>query len=134
MLPDQLDEFRSRGFCVLRRHLDRAVVEACAGALRPRLEAHLASGAEANRGPHRHFLPMPFDASFVRPVFFDPDILALVRALMDDRIVIDQWGRDVPLRGSEHQLPHADYRRPLFAECPDLVLPPYIVMVSFGLV
>jgi len=35
---------------------------------------------------------------------------------MDDRIVADQWSCDLPLRGSQHQEPHVDYRRPLFAE------------------
>jgi ectoine hydroxylase-related dioxygenase (phytanoyl-CoA dioxygenase family) len=53
---------------------------------------------------------------------------------MDDRVVADQWGCDVPLRGSEHQLVHTDYQRPLFAESPELELPTYMLVVSFGLV
>ena len=49
-------------------------------------------------------------------------------------MVADQWGCDVPLRGSDLQGIHVDYQRPLFAEAPELVLPPYMLTVSFGLV
>ncbi|HEV8259223.1 MAG TPA: phytanoyl-CoA dioxygenase family protein [Burkholderiales bacterium] len=78
---------------------------------------------------------MPFDPPCFTPhFFFDPDVLAIVRGLMDERVVADQWGCDVPVRGSQYQAVHVDYRRPLFPECPDLALPPYAVIVSFGLV
>jgi hypothetical protein len=40
----------------------------------------------------------------------------------------------VPLRGSEYQKAHADFQRPLFAEAPDLFLPFYLLVVSFGLI
>ena len=49
-------------------------------------------------------------------------------------MVADQWGCEVPLRGSEYQRAHVDYQRPLFEEAPDLSLPPYMLIVSFGLV
>jgi ectoine hydroxylase-related dioxygenase (phytanoyl-CoA dioxygenase family) len=52
---------------------------------------------------------------------------------MDERIVADQWACDVPVLGSEYQAWHVDYQRPLFPEEPDLRLPPYAVVVSFGL-
>jgi hypothetical protein len=61
-------------------------------------------------------------------------VLRIVRGLMDDRVVADQWGSDVPLRGPEYQEPHVDCRRPLFPELPDLPRPPHAVVVSFGLV
>ena len=35
--------------------------------------------------------------------------------------------------GSQHQEPHVDYARPLFAEAPDLPLPTYFLAVSFSL-
>jgi ectoine hydroxylase-related dioxygenase (phytanoyl-CoA dioxygenase family) len=70
----------------------------------------------------------------VPPFFFDPTVLAIIRALIGDRIVADQWGCDVPLQGSEYQEAHADYQRPLFEEFPDLALPPHMLVVSFGLV
>lgn len=53
---------------------------------------------------------------------------------MDSRIVADQWGCDTPVRGSEYQEAHVDYWRPLFPEVPDQVLPPYAIVISFGLV
>jgi len=96
--------------------------------------AHLKT-AEPDRGPHRYFVAMPFEPPCFSPEFFlDPNVLSIVRGLMDDRIVADQWGCDVPVRGSEYQDPHVDYQRPLFPDVPDLPLPPYAIIVSFGLV
>jgi ectoine hydroxylase-related dioxygenase (phytanoyl-CoA dioxygenase family) len=78
---------------------------------------------------------MPFEPPcFVPEFFFDTDLLSIVRTVMDDRVVADQWGCDVPVRGSEYQGIHVDYQRPLFPEAPDLSLPPYLLIVSFGLV
>ena len=78
---------------------------------------------------------MPFDPPcFAREFFFDHEVLSIVQGVMDDRVVADQWGCDVPLRGSEYQGIHLDYQRPLFGEAPDLSLPPYMLVVSFGLV
>jgi ectoine hydroxylase-related dioxygenase (phytanoyl-CoA dioxygenase family) len=77
---------------------------------------------------------MPFEPPCFAPeFFFDETILRVVRDAMDDRIVADQWGCDVPVIGSVHQDLHADYARPLFAEWPELQLPPYMLLVSFGL-
>ena len=130
-----IDEVRDQGFCVLRGHFPSRLVDACRSAFWPRLLAYLDSGQASNRGPHRHFLAMPFEPPCFAPqFFFDPDVLGIVRGLMDDRVVADQWGCDVPVRGSEYQDVHADYQRPLFPEVPDLALPVYAVVVSFGLV
>jgi ectoine hydroxylase-related dioxygenase (phytanoyl-CoA dioxygenase family) len=77
---------------------------------------------------------MPFDPPcFAKEFFFDPAVLNVVRTAMDDRVVADQWGCDAPLRGSDYQQMHADYARPLFAEAPDIPLPAYMLVVSFGL-
>ena len=38
----------------------------------------------------------------------------------------------MPLPGSEYQALHADYSRPLFAEAPEMALPVYMLVVSFG--
>ena len=87
-----------------------------------------------NRGPHRHFLPVPFGPPIFAPsFFFDATVLSIVHAAMTDSIAADQWGCDVPLLGSTYQHTHADYQRPLFGELPDLQLPPYMLAVSFGL-
>jgi hypothetical protein len=131
----RIDEVRERGYCVLRGRLAPPLVEACREAVWPRLLRHLARGVPGNRGPHRHFLPLPFEPPVpVAALLLDDAVLAVVRGLMDDRVVADQWGCDVPVRGSEHQAAHVDYQRPLFPESPDLALPPYTIVVSFGLV
>jgi hypothetical protein len=128
-------EIQDRGYAVLPKQFPPRLIDACRDAFWPRLLAYLDSGAACNRGPHRHFLPMPFEYPCFQPrFFFDPDVLTIVRLLMDDRVIADQWGCDVPLRGSQYQDVHVDFRRPLFPELPDLALPPYAVMVSFGLV
>jgi ectoine hydroxylase-related dioxygenase (phytanoyl-CoA dioxygenase family) len=78
---------------------------------------------------------MPFDSPCFAPeFFFDAEILNIVRGVMDEGVVADQWGCDVPLRGSEYQRFHVDYQRPLFEEIPGLSLPPYMLVINFGLV
>jgi hypothetical protein len=135
LVQKAIREFHDRGYCVLRKQFTPGLVEACRDAFWPRLLAYLDSAQAPNRGPHRHFLAMPFDPPCFTPqFFFDPGVLSTVRGLMDDRVVADQWGCDGPLRGSEYQGLHVDYQRPLFPEAPDLALPAYAVVVSFGLV
>jgi hypothetical protein len=133
---EKILELQERGYCVLRAHLPAGAIDACREAFWPALLSYLRShGHEPNRGPYRHFLPMPFEPPcFAREFFFDPEILEIVRGAMDRRIVADQWGCDVPLRGSEYQRFHVDYQRPLFEEAPQLALPPHMLAVSFGLV
>lgn len=111
---------------MLRKHLAVPLVHACRDAFWPILEEYLNTHREQpNRGAHRHFLPMPFSPACFRPeFFFDTEVLNVVRGIMGNAVVADQWGCDVPLFGSEHQAFHADYQRPLFAEVPDLKLPP----------
>lgn len=132
---DMTDELQERGFCVLKRHFPVPLIDACRGAFWPILLRYLERhGEEPNRGPRRYFLPMPFDPPCFTPdFFFNAGVLSIVRGVMDDRIVADQWGCDVPLSGSQKQLAHVDYQHPLFAEAPDLPLPPYLLIVSFGL-
>ena len=136
MIRDKIAELQERGFCLLRAHLSPPLIDTCREAFWPTLLSYLKShGEEPNRGPHRHFLPMPFQPGIFAPeFFFDTGVLGIVEGAMGDRIVADQWGCDVPLRGSQHQEAHVDYQRPLFAETPDLMLPAYMLVVSFGLV
>ncbi len=135
MIEAAISEIRDKGFCVLNARFAASTIRRCREAFWPILSDYLEKNSEQpNRGPHRHFLPMPFDPPCFQPeFFFDAELLAVVRGVMDDRVVADQWGCDVPLKDSIPQQPHVDYQRPLFAEDPDLLLPPYILMVSFGL-
>jgi ectoine hydroxylase-related dioxygenase (phytanoyl-CoA dioxygenase family) len=136
MTNDPLLEIQKNGYCVLERHLSQDLIGACREVFWPILLEYLNAHREAaNRGPHRHFLPMPFTPPCFAPeFFFDNEVLRIVRATMDDSVVADQWGCDAPVRGSAHQSPHADYQRPLFHENPDLALPTYMLVVSFALV
>lgn len=133
---EKLLELLENGYCVLRARLPKGAIDACKDAFWPILLTYLKKhGHEPNRGPHRHFLPMPFEPPCFAPeFFFDAEVLSIVRGAMDQRVVADQWGCDIPLPGSQYQNFHADYQRPLFEEAPRLSLPPYMLVVSFGLV
>lgn len=133
---EKLLEIQKNGYCVLKAHLPKPAVNACREAFWPILLEYLQDQRhEANRGPHRHFLPIPFHRPCFAPeFFFDTTILDVICGAMGSRVVADQWGCDVPLQGSEYQRFHVDYQRPLFEEVPDLSLPPYMLVVSFGLI
>ena len=135
-VESKLAELHDRGFCVLRAQYDRSLIDSCRKAFWPILLDYLGVHRDTpNRGPHRHFLPMPFAPPCFHPAFFfDTTVLSVIRGVMDARVVADQWGCDVPLQGSDFQAFHVDYQRPLFAESPDLALPAYMLAVSFGLV
>ena len=136
MSVDKIVELRERGFCVLKAHFPKSLVQAVREALWPLLLDHLEKHRDQpNRGPHRYFLAMPFKRPCFAPeFFFDTEVLRIVRSVMDGRVVADQWSCDVPIRGSVHQQVHIDYQRPLFPEAPELLLPAYMLVVSFGLI
>ena len=132
-IHSDVDELAHNGYCVLRAHFAPSLIDACRIALWPTLLAHI-ERHEPNRGAHRHYFAMPFDPPCFAPdFFFDEAILRIVRGAMDDRVVADQWGCDVPVEASTYQDVHVDYARPLFAEAPELMLPPHMLVVSFGL-
>jgi hypothetical protein len=133
---EKILELHENGFCVLRAHLPKSLIDACRDAFWPILLTYIKNhGHEPNRGPHRHFLPMPFEPPcFALEFFFDSEVLSIIRGAMGGRVVADQWGCDVPLQGSEYQRVHVDYQRPLFEEAPGLSLPPYMLVVNFGLI
>jgi len=128
-------ELQDKGFYVLKGQFSKSLIQSCREAFWPILLDYLDRNRDTpNRGEHRHFLAMPFEPPCFAPeFFFDPGILAIVRGVMEDRVVADQWGCDVPVEGSQYQQPHVDYQRPLFPEEPDLPLPTYMLVVNFGL-
>lgn len=133
---DKMFELRQNGYCVLKALFTPDMIDACREAFWPTLLAYLKAHAEEpNRGSRRHFVPMPFETPCFAPeFFFDEHLLGIVRGTMDDRVVADQWSCDTPLPGSDYQGLHVDYQHPLFGEAPDLSLPVYVLVVSFGLV
>jgi hypothetical protein len=132
---DKVAEVQEKGFCVLRAHLGQSAIQSCRDAFWPILLDYVERNHDKpNRGENRHFLAMPFEPPCFAPqFFFDAGLLSVVHGAMDDRVVADQWGCDVALRGSKHQDFHVDYQRPLFPEPPHLSLPIYMLVVSFGL-
>ena len=132
---DKVEVFQKYGYCILKGHFSISLVDNCRVAFLPKLKTYLDNNVQLpNRGTSRYFLPMPFDPPcFVPEFFFDLEILAIVKSIMGDRIIADQLGCDVPLLGSSYQAAHVDYQRPLFHEFPDLILPTYMLAVSFGL-
>src|ERR1700728_2980405 len=68
---DKIRELHDQGFCVLRKHFPKRLVDTCREAFWPVLLDYLEShGREPNRGPRRHFLPMPFEPPCFTPEFF----------------------------------------------------------------
>jgi ectoine hydroxylase-related dioxygenase (phytanoyl-CoA dioxygenase family) len=130
-----IKEIKENGFAVLRKHLGHTVLEACRDAFWPGLVKYIVEHKDSpNRGPHRHFVPMPFSPPCFSPTFFfDKTLLTILQSVMDEKIVADQWACDAPVMGSIYQEAHVDYQRPLFPELPDLDLPIYMLVVSFGL-
>jgi ectoine hydroxylase-related dioxygenase (phytanoyl-CoA dioxygenase family) len=135
-IDTKINELLLNGFCVIQNCLQASTVDGCRRVFLPHLSEYIARNEnEPNRGPYRFFLPMPFTPPcFSSEFFFNPKVLAIVHTVLDDRVVADQWGCDVPLRGSTFQKFHVDYQRPLFPALPDLELPPYMLAMSFGLV
>jgi ectoine hydroxylase-related dioxygenase (phytanoyl-CoA dioxygenase family) len=133
---DKIAELQEKGFCLLKGQFPRPLIESCREAFWPVLTHFIDHHHdEPNRGPHRHFLAMPFTApSFAPEFFFNTEILKIVHGVMGDRVVADQWSCDVPIQGSMHQEVHVDYQHPLFPEVPELLLPAYMLTVSFGLI
>ena len=132
---EKMTEVQEKGFCVLKAHFAKPLIAACKEEFWPILSDYLRCHKDKpNRGPHRHFLAMPFQSSCFAPeFFFDAEVLQIVRGVMEERVVADQYGCDVAVQGSTYQGLHVDYQRPLFPEAPDLSLPAYILVVSFGL-
>lgn len=136
LAEDKIAELQDKGFCVLKAHFDKSLVETCRAGFWPILLDYVKRHRdEPNRGPHRHFLAMPFEPPCFAPeFFFDAGVLSIVRGVMDERVVADQWGCDAIVQGSAHQGVHVDYQRPLFPEALELLLPTYMLVVSFGLI
>jgi len=135
LIDQKFAELQEDGFCVLHNHYPKPLLRTVHDAFEPILAEHLRTNRDnPNRGPN-HYFPMPFDPPCFAPeFFFDTDVLGMAQSLMDEKIVADQWGCDTPILGSTHQGFHRDYRNPLFPEFPEMKLPPYMLIVSFGLI
>ncbi|HEX8069021.1 MAG TPA: phytanoyl-CoA dioxygenase family protein [Pyrinomonadaceae bacterium] len=122
------------GYCVLREHLPRALIETWRAEFAPLLRAHVErEGHRQNRGPGRYYVTLPFVPPFADPrVYEDEDVLAVCARLVGADMVLCQLATDTPLRGSDYQDIHRD-APPLFPETGQET-PPFQLAVNFPLV
>lgn len=81
------------------------------------------------------FCQCPFEPPCFTPdFFFDSGVLSIVQGVMDERAAADQWGCDVPLRGSQRQEAHVDLSAPVVCRNPGPGAASILLVVSFGLV
>ena len=130
-----IQEIRQDGYCILRGHFPADAVEACRVAFEPIAQAYLVENADKpNRGPQRHYIPLPFRPPFYHPAFFNDDnVYTIVAGMLGEQMVIDQYASDTPFEGSAHQDVHADLQA-LFPERPDLILPPELLALNWPFV
>jgi len=65
-------EVREIGYTILPGYLPRTLMEACNNAFAPTLSKHMDEiDNHPNRGPRRHYIPLP-----LVPPFYDPRIFA----------------------------------------------------------
>jgi ectoine hydroxylase-related dioxygenase (phytanoyl-CoA dioxygenase family) len=128
------DEVRRTSVTILRGLIPVRTIDAWNAAFQPLLAAALArEGDDPNRGAHRHYVTLPFEALWADPAIIDNDaIMAVVEELVGADGVMCQLASDTPLKGSEHQELHRDTQL-LFPES-GVETPPYQLAVNFPLV
>lgn len=134
-VDDCMGQIRDVGYCILRNHFPPDAVEACNRAFQPLAEAYLAEHAEnPNRGPNRHYIPLPYQPPLYHPAFFDDDgIHAIASGILGADMAIDQFASDTPYNGSVYQDVHADIGA-LFAEEPGHLHPPAMLAMNWPFV
>jgi ectoine hydroxylase-related dioxygenase (phytanoyl-CoA dioxygenase family) len=127
-------DFHRDGFCILRDHFSKTILENWREQFMPLLTAHIErEGHLENRGSRRYYVTLPFDAPFAEPAIYeDDDVLAIVDKLVGPDPVMCQLATDTPCLGSEYQDVHRD-TPPLFPET-GAETPPYQLAVNFPLV
>ena len=130
-----VNQILTDGYCLLRGHFPVDAVEACRQAFNPIADAYLAEHADnPNRGPHRHYIPLPFRPPLYNPAFFNDDtILAIASGILGEDLVLNNFASDTPFIGSVHQDIHTDLPL-LYPEQPDLILPPHFLAVNWPFV
>jgi ectoine hydroxylase-related dioxygenase (phytanoyl-CoA dioxygenase family) len=121
------------GLCILRGLLDEALIKEWAQAFEVLFaERQNRPGGLAPREQARYYLTLPWVSPFASTeVFANPAVLGVLNRIFPQEYVMVQLGTDVPLRGSDYQETHRDFR-PLFTD--EVVTPLYAVAVNFPLV
>jgi hypothetical protein len=122
------------GYCILREHFSREILNRWREAFAPLLETHMQrEGHLQNRGPGRFYVTLPFAPPFAEAkIYEDEDVLAIVEKLVGEDAVMCQLATDTPLLGSDYQDIHRD-APPLFPES-GAETPPFQLAVNFPLV
>jgi ectoine hydroxylase-related dioxygenase (phytanoyl-CoA dioxygenase family) len=121
------------GLCILRGVFAPSLVERWAQAFQALFaERQARPGGLAPREQARYYLTLPWTAPFAdEAVFANPAILGVLNRVFPQEYAMVQLGADVPLKGSDYQEIHRDYR-PLFTDA--TVTPLYALAVNFPLV
>ena len=130
-----VQQIRDIGYCVLRSHFPVEAVEASRVAFEQIADDYLAEHAhDPNRGPNRHYIPLPLKPPLYNPAFFDDEgIFAIVSGILGESVLIDQFASDTPFKDSVHQEIHSDLGI-LFDEDPDLSHPPALLAMNWPFV
>jgi ectoine hydroxylase-related dioxygenase (phytanoyl-CoA dioxygenase family) len=134
---DELDRFATElnrdGICVIRGLFDPKLIDELAWAFDALFrERQQRPGGLAPREQARYYLTFPWVPPFANEeVFANPVILGVLDRVFAQEYVMVQLGADIPVRGSDYQEIHRDYR-PLFTD--DVVTPLYALAVNMPLV
>lgn len=132
-----LDQFAAAlnrdGICTIRGLFDATLVDEWLGAFNALFrERQNRPGGLAPREQARYYLTFPWVPPFANEaVFANPTILGVLNRVFAQEYVMVQLGADIPVKGSDYQEIHRDYR-PLFTD--DVVTPLYALAVNFALV
>lgn len=131
-LDDHARALERDGVCVLRQVFDRALIERWSGAFSALVEERRGrAGGLAPRGEGRFYVTLPWTQPFADPdVFASGAVLGVLDRVFAQEYRLVQLGTDTPVRGSQYQEIHRDYR-PLFSD--DVVTPLYALAVNFAL-
>ena len=121
------------GLCILRSVLSPELIDEWARAFDALFaERQGRPGGLAPREQNRYYLTLPWVAPFAdAAVFAHPAIRGVLSRVFAQEYVMVQLGADVPLKGSDYQEIHRDYR-PLFTD--EFTTPLYALAVNFPLV
>lgn len=126
-------ELKQDGICVIRGLFDRKLIEEWAIAFDTLFQKRQNQpGGLAPREQGRYYLTLPWIPPFSNPeVFANPTLLGILDRVFSQEYVMVQLGADVPVKGSNYQEIHRDFR-PLFSD--QFVTPLYALAINLPLV
>jgi len=138
--PGFAERFAAEGWLRVGGLFDRKLIdevhEECERQLESLTELHGGHRAYINVGDKRMMLPIRLTGAVANPkLYANPLLLAMLRQLLGNDFLIDNFTCVVALPGAQDQRPHEDHPD-LFPEVADLrtELPPYAITVAIPLV